>query len=562
MKKSRFLQIVSLIFSMLLMLNFAIGCNKTNVEESKPISYRLNKTVATLNIGESMLLEVSPSPTESLAWESNDVNIATVEEGVVYGISAGMTTIDVQVGEETLSCVVSVQNDVEINKSISLDTTEIYLSKGSVYRLTATLTENGQEVAEKINWQIISGDTENITFSPIGYGKQCEIVVKQEGIFVIQASDVSGNVSAICKVKVVTEHFNRLPYPNNFQSTGEIIAWDQVENADGYVYSLDGQEEQFTASNSVNIKEYLDENKVAVLTVRSKGNELTTVDSYPTTTIVYAQLHLFKVSENQCAWYKAGDAERYLVCNKKGATLATIEANAFVGNVMYYDFAAKVDYAAITVKAVDANGAILKESEPYQQYYSVFSCIDEKYAEENLIARYSYNDSNLEKGYRQNVALGGRSGDFAYYTSQSLVTGNQVDAMSFNVKMQYTKEQLITLKLLGYTKILIPVYVDYEGVTLYDENGELIGETSYDINKNREYAYFNNANIGAVDNTAIKFKTWDNIEVDLQSYIDNYEKIVSDEYFLYMNYHYSNVKGSERYNPLKLTIYFDDIYIK
>lgn len=562
MKKSRFLQIVSLIFSMLLILSFAIGCNKTDVEEEKPISYRLNKTVATLNIGESILLEVSPNPTDGLIWESNNESIATVQEGTVYGVSAGLTTIDVQIGQETLSCVVSVQSDVEINKSIKLDTTEIYLSKGSVYRLTATLTENGQEVSEKINWQIISGVAEDITFSPIGYGKQCEIVVKNEGIFVIQASDTSGNVSAICKVKVVTEHFNRLPYPNNFQSTGEIITWDQVENAEGYIYSLDGQNEQFAESNSINIKEYLEENKVAVLTVRSKGNELTTVDSYQTTTIVYAQLHLFKANENQCAWYKVGDAERYLVCDNKGSILATIEADDFADNLIYYDFASKVDYTAITVKAIDVSGNVLKESEPYQQYYSVFSCIDEKYMEDNLLARYSYNTSALEKGYKENIALGGKSGDFAYYTSQSLVTGNQVDSMSFNVKMQYTKEQLIALKLLGYTKILIPVYVDYEGITLFDENGDVIGETSYDINKNREHAYFNNANIGATNNTSIKFKTWDNIEVDLQNYIDNYEKIVTDEYFLYMNYHYSNMKGSERYNPLKLTIYFDDIYIK
>lgn len=77
-------------------------------EISVPEVITINKTSATIEVGEELKLEVSTN--EDVTWKSSNSEIATVDSnGKVKGIKQGTTTITATVGEEELTCTVTVE---------------------------------------------------------------------------------------------------------------------------------------------------------------------------------------------------------------------------------------------------------------------------------------------------------------------------------------------------------------------------------------------------------------------------------------------------------------------
>lgn len=74
----------------------------------------LNKIEASIEVGagETLIATVLPEDAsdKSVTWESDDEDVATVEDGVVTGVSAGEVTITVTTtdGEKTATCTVTV----------------------------------------------------------------------------------------------------------------------------------------------------------------------------------------------------------------------------------------------------------------------------------------------------------------------------------------------------------------------------------------------------------------------------------------------------------------------
>lgn len=77
-------------------------------------SVALNKIEASIEVGagETLIATVLPenASDKSMTWESDAEAVATVEDGVVTGVSAGEATISVTTtdGEKTATCAVTV----------------------------------------------------------------------------------------------------------------------------------------------------------------------------------------------------------------------------------------------------------------------------------------------------------------------------------------------------------------------------------------------------------------------------------------------------------------------
>ena len=71
----------------------------------------LDKTEATIAEGETLVLTPTVAPVgTAVTWESDQPSYATVENGVVTGVSAGSATITAKAGESTAKCTVTVSD--------------------------------------------------------------------------------------------------------------------------------------------------------------------------------------------------------------------------------------------------------------------------------------------------------------------------------------------------------------------------------------------------------------------------------------------------------------------
>jgi hypothetical protein len=83
--------------------------------DTKPVEVSgvaLNKTSASLAIGESVDLSASVSPSnasnKSVSWSSSDAGVATVSNGKVTAVKVGTATITVKAGDKTATCTITV----------------------------------------------------------------------------------------------------------------------------------------------------------------------------------------------------------------------------------------------------------------------------------------------------------------------------------------------------------------------------------------------------------------------------------------------------------------------
>ena len=115
--------------------------------ETEPESIRLNTSLLTIDEGKSAQLTATVLPEEAadkrVTWSSLNENVATVEDGRVYGVSAGETSIlAVTSNGKVASCTVRVlwvdPGFVEVT-GITLDKSALTLSAGSTGRLTASV---------------------------------------------------------------------------------------------------------------------------------------------------------------------------------------------------------------------------------------------------------------------------------------------------------------------------------------------------------------------------------------------------------------------------------------
>lgn len=143
----------------------------------------LDQSTASVNVGSQITLHATVKPdnagNKSVTWSSSDVDVATVQDGVVTAVYAGTATITVKTvdGGHTAQCVVTVPGTPRTNLlPTAVDTDgSIYGGKGYVegYRLNSSGTLT-QEAGRFTTGFISCQENQTVTFKRFG-------VVGQEG---------------------------------------------------------------------------------------------------------------------------------------------------------------------------------------------------------------------------------------------------------------------------------------------------------------------------------------------------------------------------------------------
>ena len=124
-------------------------------------SVTLNEETLSLEVGGTSTLEVTVLPEEatdkSVTWESSDLAVATVENGVVTAVAAGTATITAKAGEVSDSCIITVsQPDIEkkIDTETTTETTDPINTEAAIMSLAdngiASVAETDLDVADNV----------------------------------------------------------------------------------------------------------------------------------------------------------------------------------------------------------------------------------------------------------------------------------------------------------------------------------------------------------------------------------------------------------------------------
>lgn len=159
-------------------------------------SITLDNSEINVAVNGSQTLNATVTPSNSqdaITWESEDETIATVNNGVVTGISEGETTIKAISGNCQATCVVKVS--YKSSDSVSLNTNFLSLRVNEISKLTATILpddSNDAALFTSSNPSIVSVDesgyvrglkegSATITVTAGNVTDTCEVVVASKG---------------------------------------------------------------------------------------------------------------------------------------------------------------------------------------------------------------------------------------------------------------------------------------------------------------------------------------------------------------------------------------------
>lgn len=169
------------------------------VKEEPLQSISLNKTSMELAKTENETLEVTYNPVDTtddktVTWTSADPNVATVENGVVTGVSVGTTTITATVGNKTTTCDVTVTSPL---KEIKVNPSEVTVLKNQSQTVNVEYLPADTTDDKTITWSIDNSKIADIAAN----GAEVTITGKKQGEAVVTATSANG-LTSTCKVEV------------------------------------------------------------------------------------------------------------------------------------------------------------------------------------------------------------------------------------------------------------------------------------------------------------------------------------------------------------------------
>lgn len=173
---------------------YADTCTVTCLQ--KPLSVELSDTAVTVNRGDTYTLTATVLPEDSynkeITWESDNENIATVENGVITGINPGKAIITVRTveGDKAASCEVTIHEPVQ---KIELDKTEITLNKGLTQELKPTIYPSNAS-NQNVTWRSSDASVASVTNGIV--------TAESRGTAYVSAVTEDGGLAAICKITV------------------------------------------------------------------------------------------------------------------------------------------------------------------------------------------------------------------------------------------------------------------------------------------------------------------------------------------------------------------------
>ena len=315
-------------------------------------SVELNKTSLDLVEGDSETLVATVKPDDAtdktVTWSTSDKTIATVENGKVTAVKEGEATITAKAGEKSATCKVTVAKKVIPVESVTLNKTELALTKGQSETLTATVSP--EDATDKtVTWSSSDETIASVTQNGL-------ITALKSGETIITAK--AGEKSATCKVTIKTPvesvSLDRTSVSLEEGQTTKLVATINPNDADEKTV------EWSTSSSSIatvtdGVVSAVAEG-TATITAKAGGKSATCevtvkkgVVAVSSVTLNKATLSLTKgQSETLTATVAPDDAtDKTVTWSSSDATIATVEN----GKVT----AMKIGEATITVTTQDGN---------------------------------------------------------------------------------------------------------------------------------------------------------------------------------------------------------------
>ena len=156
----------------------------------------LDVTSINLSAGESYQLTATVSPDnatdKTVTWSSSDTNVATVSNGIVQAVAEGTSTITVNAGGKSATCIVTVKSQIVPVASVSLDKASLTLDKGQSEVLTATV--NPSNATDKT----VSWSSSDETIASVDQNGQVTALAGGSATITAKA----GEMSATCTVTI------------------------------------------------------------------------------------------------------------------------------------------------------------------------------------------------------------------------------------------------------------------------------------------------------------------------------------------------------------------------
>ena len=352
----------------------AAACSRNDAEtKTESTSVYVADKEITVYVGGTY--QFVPSGADSFSYVSSDEDVAKVSKnGLLTGISDGTTFIDVSSDESSVTCKVNV---ITAENYIRLSADRITASTGSDVTLTAEVVRNGQTTDEKVKFDYDL--REDFLVTQIGFNA-VKMSLKDTGNYEVGVR--YGALKAVCTVKSVNVEAEVLESPAASVADCGIVQWEQIANASGYEYCINGGEWIGTTETSFDVHGVTDglkDKDKAVFAVRATAgeNDFDYIDSLP-------------VSIDFSHDYKETVLEEY-TCTKAGKT----EYKCAVCGKEYIDEAHLADHVmadgACTVCGLQRTKKVVYRYDESNDCYFVVGT-DAGYDDENLYILAKYND--------------------------------------------------------------------------------------------------------------------------------------------------------------------------
>lgn len=207
-------------------------CTVTVTEPAAPVAVTgvtLNKNNTTIYTGRTETLTATIQPADAtnkaVTWTSDNTGVATVNNGVVTGVSVGSATITAKTadGGFTATCIVKVEEAPIVHPTgVSISKTSINLQVGGSETLTATVTP------ADANNKNVTWSTSDATVAAVD--KNGKVTGIKAGNATITATTEDGNKTATCAVTVTAGP----PVPSTGLTTHYPEVYEAKDLAGGY----------------------------------------------------------------------------------------------------------------------------------------------------------------------------------------------------------------------------------------------------------------------------------------------------------------------------------------
>ncbi len=302
---------------------YKASCKVTVTGSIEVTGVALDKTSATMEVGDSLTLKATVSPSnatdKTVVWTTSSSKVATVEGGVVKAVSAGIATITATTtdGGRTASCKVTVNNPTIKVTGVDLASSKETIGVGNTivlaYEITpdnatdqsVTWTSSNTKVATVSDGEVkgISAGTATITITTTdgSYKDTCAITVKSA---VIEVTGISLNVHDVTIEEGAYAALVATVTPSN--ATTKSVVWYSMDTSvatvgnNGKVYGV------APGTTSVKVStvdgKFVDECKVAVTEIDTPIDSVTVTPSSASINIGDTKEFTFKVSPSGAEW--------------------------------------------------------------------------------------------------------------------------------------------------------------------------------------------------------------------------------------------------------------------